>query len=401
MTRRFNASGWLVLVGWLCIGAAEADGQSQTRISPPAVQKPATEKLLAFVGTYTRGRSEGIYSLEMDLKSGALKRLEAVSGITNPSFLAVHPSRRFLYAVAEVGSRAAGDHGAVVAFAIDSKTGALSRLNQQSSQGVGPCHLVVDRTGKNVLVANYAGGSVAVLPIGEDGKLRPASSFIQHTGSSIHARQSAPHAHGIYLDAAGRFAFVPDLGLDKILVYRFDATKGTLTPHDVPWASVSPGSGPRHFAFDPTGRYAYVINELSSTVAGFSYDAPHGTLDSFQTVSTLPKGFDETNSTAEIHVAPSGKILYGSNRGHDSIAIFAIDEATGRLRLTGHEPTQGQVPRYFGIDPTGTYLLAANQKSDTIVVFRIDPTTGSLKPTGRSVSVPMPVCIQMIPKPAG
>jgi 6-phosphogluconolactonase len=256
----------------------------------------------------------------------------------------------------------------------------------------------VDKEGKNVLVANYGGGSVAALPIQADGRLREASSFIQHKGSSVNPkRQEGPHAHSINLDTANRFACAADLGLDQVLVYQFDATKGTLTPHTPPFAAVAPGAGPRHFAFHPSGRYAYVINEMNSTVTAFTYDAQQGTLKELHTLSTLPAGFKGNNSTAEVQVHPSGKFLYGSNRGHDSIAIFTIDQDTGRLTAAGHELTQGRTPRNFGIDPTGSYLLAANQATDTIVVFRIDPQTGNLKATGQTVSMPTPVCVKFVP----
>jgi 6-phosphogluconolactonase len=246
-------------------------------------------------------------------------------------------------------------------------------------------------------VANYGGGSVACLPIGEDGRLGDATAFIQHKGSSVNPqRQREPHAHSINLDAANRFAFVADLGLDKVLVYRFDPSAGTLEPNDPPAAVIASGSGPRHFAFHPSGRFAYVINELNSTVTAFAYDAERGTLQTLQTVTTLPEGFDGKSFPAEVQVHPSGKFLYGSNRGHDSIACFAIDAATGRLTPIGHEPTQGKNPRNFGIDPTGAYLLAANQDGDNVVAFRIDPATGKLSPTGQSIRVPMPVCVKFM-----
>jgi 6-phosphogluconolactonase len=257
--------------------------------------------------------------------------------------------------------------------------------------------VTVDRLGKNALVANYGGGSIACLPIGEDGRLGDATAFVQHKGSSVNPqRQQGPHAHSINLDAANRFAFVADLGLDKVLVYRFDQSAGTLEPNDPPAASIAPGSGPRHFAFHPGGRFAYVINEMKSTVTAFAYDADRGTLQTFQTVSTLPEDSDGRSSTAEVQVHPSGKFLYGSNRGHDSIAAFAIDAATGRLTPIGHESTQGKNPRNFGIDPTGAYLLAANQDNDNIVAFRIDAATGKLRPAGQSIHVPMPVCVKFM-----
>lgn len=348
-----------------------------------------------YVGTYASGTSEGIYRLKLDRKTGELTKAGATSGVKNPSFLAIHPSGRYLYCVCEVddfGKNAGG----VSAFEID-KSGELKLLNQQSSEGAGPCHLVVDKTGKNVLAANYGGGSVCVLPIGNDGRLGKATAFVQHKGSSVDKRrQESPHAHSINLDAANRFAFAADLGLDKVLVYRFDARKGTLTPNDPPAANVKPGSGPRHFAFHPSGRSAYVINEMSCTVTAFDYDADKGVLTETQTITTLPRPLAPGDSTAEVQVHPSGKFLYGSNRGHNSIAIFSIDPDSGRLTTVGNQSTEGKTPRNFGIDPSGAFLLAENQDSASIVVFRIDPQTGKLTPTGHKLDVPMPVCVKFL-----
>jgi 6-phosphogluconolactonase len=359
-------------------------------------QKDAS-RMWVFFGTYTGGKSEGIYRATLDPATGALSQPELAAKVENPSFLAVHPSGKFLYAAGELSNFEGKPGGAVSAFALDSKTGGLTLLNQQSSRGAGPCHLVVDRTGGNVLVANYGGGSVAVLPIDKDGRLRPASSFVQHKGSSVNPkRQEAPHAHSINVDPAGAFAVVADLGLDKVLVYRFDAAAGTLTANDPPHAAVSPGAGPRHFAFHPSGRFAYVINEMNSTVTAFAYDAKKGTLSEIDTKSTLP-GPQQGNSTAEVQVHPSGKFLYGSNRGHNSLAIFRIDEKTGALTATGHQPTGGRTPRNFGIDPTGKFVLAANQGSDSVVVFRVDQETGKLEETGQSIKVPTPVCVKFLP----
>ena len=356
------------------------------------------EGVRVYIGTYTRGGSEGIYVSRLDLATGKLRPAELAAETANPSFVAIHPSRPLVYAVGEMGSFQGKKTGAVSAFAMDRATGKLTLLNQQSSQGMGPCHVTVDPSGRCVLVANYGGGSIACLPIGRDGRLGEATSAIQHEGSSVDPqRQQRPHAHSMNLDVAGHFAFAADLGLDKILIYRLDAAQGKLTPNDPPWARLAPGSGPRHFAFHPTGRYAYVINELSSTVTAFRYDAECGRLTPLQTISTLPDGFDERNSTAEVQVHPSGKYLYGSNRGHDSIACFAIDAATGKLTAIGHEPTQGKTPRSFGIDPTGRYLLAANQSTDNVVVLRIDAATGVLRPTGHGLDVSMPVCIKFLP----
>ena len=358
-----------------------------------------------YVGTYTGGggkdKSQGIYLMELDLRTGTLSSPRVAAASTDPSFLAIHPSRKFLYSVNELSEVNGQRGGGVSAFSIDPASGMLSPLNQQSSVGEGPCHLVVDRSGTNVLVANYNSGSAACLPIEADGRLRPASSFIQHKGSGANPeRQDSPHAHSINLDAAGRFAVTADLGLDKVFIYSFDATQGKLAPNEPAFAKVAPGSGPRHFAFHPNGRFGYVINEIANTVTAFTYDSDKGALTEIQTISTLPADFKGQSYTAEVQVHPSGKFLYGSNRGHDSIAIFTIDPSTGKLTTVGFEPTQGKNPRNFAIDPTGQYLLAENQDSDTIVVFRIDPQTGALRPTGQTVKLPKPVCIKMIPKPA-
>lgn len=283
------------------------------------------------------------------------------------------------------------------ALAIDGSTGALRLLNQQSSGGNGPCHVAVDREGKCVLVANYGGGSVAVLSLEADGRLGRLTTFIQHEGSSVNpGRQKEPHAHSINLDAANRYAFVADLGLDKILVYRFSADQGTLAPHDPPAVVSKPGAGPRHFAFHPGGQYAYVINELDSTVTALSYDSQRAVLTPIQSISTLPEDFSGDNTTAEVQVHPSGRYVYGSNRGHDSIVVFAADPGSGRLTYVEHESTKGENPRNFAIDPTGEYLLAANQDSDNVVVFRIDKATGQLEPTQHMVKVSRPVCVKMM-----
>jgi 6-phosphogluconolactonase len=354
-------------------------------------------ELLVYVGTYTSAKSEGIYMLRLNTTTGELTPAGVISGIKNPSFLAIHPNRKYLYAVSEVSDADGKPTGGVTSFAVDSKTGKLNQLNSQPSEGAGPCHLVVDKTGKTVLVANYGGGSVAALPIAADGRLGKATAAIQHKGSSVNQqRQSAPHAHSINIDSSNRFAVAADLGLDKLLIYRLDAAKGTLTPNDPPFASVAPGSGPRHFAFHPNGKFAYVINEMLCTVTAFSFDEKTGSLRELQTITTLPHEVRSGYSTAEIVAHPSGKFLYGSNRGHDSIALFAVDTETGKLTALGHEPTGGKTPRNFAIDPTGTFLLAENQESDTIVVFRIDQASGKLKPTGHVANVPTPVCVRFL-----
>jgi 6-phosphogluconolactonase len=341
-----------------------------------------------YIGTYG---TEGIHHLRLDMATGKLIQASEPTAIKNPSFVAIHPNQNFLYAVGE------GAGPGVTAFAIQSD-GSLKQLNQQSSGGKGPCHIVVDHSGKNVLVANYGGGSVSSIPIGADGKLGKPASQIQHKGSSANKkRQAGPHAHSINVDAANKFAFVADLGLDKVLIYKFDATTGKLTPNTPASAKVKPGAGPRHFVFHPAGKFAYVINELQSTMTAFAYDASKGSLTDIQTLSTLPKGHTGRNSTAEVRVHPSGKFLYGSNRGHDSIVVYAIDQATGKLTLVEHESVLGKTPRNFNLDPTGKWLIAANMGSANIVSFKVDQATGKLSPSGHQIKVNKPVCIRMIP----
>jgi 6-phosphogluconolactonase len=384
-----------VVLGLLCSFAVL--GETRASAAEPAAK---SDKLWAFVGTYTnKGSSKGIYQFDLDPATGKLTPRGLAAEVANPSFVAIHPNHRFLYAVSEVNDASGKKGGAVTAFAIDPKTGCLTRLNHELTGGNGPCHLVVDKQGKNVLVANYGSGCACVLPIHEDGKLGEATDSVQHHGSSVDKdRQEGPHAHSINLDPSNRFAFVADLGLDKVMVYRFDPAKGTIKPNDPPSAAVAPGSGPRHFAFHPNGRFAYVINEMKSTITPFAYDAEHGVLKPLHSVSTLPKeGFSGETTTAEVQVHPSGKFLYGSNRGHDSIAVFTIDPQTGELTPAGHQGKDIKTPRNFGIDPTGKFLIVANQDSDSLVVFRIDPQTGELTPTGEKVECPMPVCVKMMP----
>ncbi|MCS6978207.1 MAG: lactonase family protein [Gemmatales bacterium] len=354
------------------------------------------ETVWVYVGTYTSGStSKGIYLMEFNTRTGALTNKGLAAETKDPSFLAIHPNRKFLYAVGEVSEYQGKPSGAVTAFAIDPQTGKLTPLNSQPSGGTGPCHIVVDREGRCALVANYGGGSVASLPIQPDGKLGEPVSVIQHRGSSVNkSRQEAPHAHSINVDAANQFAFAADLGTDQILIYRLDPTTCKLTPHSTPFASLAPGSGPRHFAFHPSGKYAYVINELLCTITAFRYDAAKGTLTEIQTVTTLPHEVRPGYTTAEVVVHPSGKFVYGSNRGHNSIAVFTVDEATGKLTPAGHQGQGIKTPRNFNVDPTGRFLLVGNQDGDSISVFRIDPTSGALTPAGEPVAVPRPVCIR-------
>ncbi|HYF01595.1 MAG TPA: lactonase family protein [Planctomycetota bacterium] len=346
------------------------------------------KKLAVYIGSY----GPSIHRFELDLASGAVTDATAAGEIKNPSFLEIHPSGKYLYAVGEVGGKKGG---AVAAFEI-AKDGSLKLLNEQTSGGNGPCHISLAHGGKVALVANYGGGSVESLPIGDDGKLGEPATFVQHQGSSVNkGRQSAPHAHSINPSPDGRFALCADLGLDQVLVYTLDAS-GKMAPNNPPHAATPPGSGPRHFAFHPSGKYVYVCGEMTSTVHAYAWDGQKGALSELQSLSTLPEEV-KGNSTAEVVAHPSGKAVYVSNRGHDSIAVFAVDEATGKLTAKGHVPTGGKTPRNFAVDPTGRYLLAANQNSDTVTVFKVDPSTGALTATGASVKVPKPVCVRFLP----
>jgi len=353
---------------------------------------------LVYVGTYTENKSKGIYAYRFDADTGQLSSLGLAAESVNPSFLASDPSRRFLFAVNEISKYEGRSSGGVSAFAIDRGTGKLTFLNEVPSRGAGPCHVAVDKTGKYVLVANYEGGSLAVFPILKDGRLGESTAFVRHHGASIDPqRQEGPHAHSVYLSPDNRFALCADLGLDEVLVYRFDAEKGTLAPNNPAFAKVNPGAGPRHFAFHPNGKFGYAIDEMQSTVTAFSYEPSSGTLRVLQTVTTLPKDFQGENSTAEVFVHPSGKFLYGSNRGHDSIAMFTINGRKGTLTPNGYALTLGKTPRNFALDPTGSFLFAANQDSDSVVEFRIDLNTGRLAPTGQVLEVPSPVCVTFVP----
>jgi 6-phosphogluconolactonase len=361
-----------------------------------SVVRAAEAPLTVYVGTYTDGTSKGIYRFSLDLETGRATAPVLAGAAKNPSFLALHPNGRYLYAVSEIDSFGGASTGSVIAFAIDPRTGDLTKLDEVASEGTGPCHLIVDKGGKNVLVANYGGGTVAVLPIGPDGKLKKASSIRHHEGKGKDAsRQDKPHAHGIYLDAAERFALEPDLGADRVFVYAYDAQKGVLEPHGA--GVLEPGSGPRHLSFHPSGRFVYVINELSSTVSAFGYDAAKGELTPLQTRKALPAGWSGTSYTAEIEVSPDGRFLYGSNRGHDSLALFTIDAASGRLTAAGHTPIGGSWPRHFKIEASGRVLIAAHQRGGTVGFFRLDPKTGEPSPLGSTVAIDQPACVLPVP----
>ncbi len=384
-----------VLVGLACVAAVLCAAVPEARPE----EKPKGDKMWVFIGTYTGAKSKGIYRFEFDSNTGKLTGPELAAETKDPSFLAIHPTQKFVYAVGE-GGIPGTKGGAVSAFALDTRTGELKPLNQQSSVGAGPCHIVIDKTGKNALVANYGGGSVAVLPIGSDGKLAEASAFIQHKGKGADpGRQSAPHGHSINVDAGNRFAVAADLGLDQLLVYKLDVDKGSLTPNDPPFLATAAAAGPRHFAFHPNGKWAYVINEMNLTLDAMAWNAEKGTLKRLQTISTLPKDATGKNfSTAEVVVHPSGKFVYGSNRGHNTIVGYAIDETTGGLSLIGHQGEGVKTPRNFNIDPTGKFMIVANQDGASVVVFSIDPKSGELKPTGITGEVGAPVCVRFVPK---
>ncbi|HEU4935107.1 MAG TPA: lactonase family protein [Vicinamibacterales bacterium] len=355
--------------------------------------------MLVYVGTYTGPKSKGIYVSRLDTENGTLSPAELAAETTSPSFLAVHPNEKYLYAVNETNTFT-DETGGVSAFAIDRATGKLQALGTQSSEGAGPAHLTVDKSGRNVLVANYGGGSVAVLPINaKDGKLKSGSALMQHKGHSVNqSRQSEPHAHSITTDPSGRFVYVADLGLDWIVIYQLDERKGLLTLNEPPNAKVEPGAGPRHFSVHPSGRFGYVINELNCTLTAFTRDANYGGLTQLHTVSALPSTvqMQQGFSGAELEIHPSGRYLYTSIRGHNSISVFTIDQNSGRLTYVDNTPTQGNTPRGFGIDPQGKYLVAGNQNSDNVVVFRIDSSTGKLTPTGSKIDIGSPVSFKFV-----
>jgi len=359
---------------------------------------------LVYVGTYTGPKSKGIYLFRLQTQG-----LEVPQNITlvplglaaetpSPSFLALDTTRGLLFAVNELNTFEGKPTGAVSAFSIDAASGALTLLNQRPSMGTGPCHLVLDRARRNLLVANYGSGSVAVLPVGSDGRLGAATDVVQHAGRSINPdRQTGPHAHCVTLDAANRFAFVCDLGLDKVMTYRFDPAQGKLHPGEPAFTPIKAGAGPRHMVFRPDGRFAFVVNELNSTITAFRYDSSAGVLTELQTVSTLPEHFTGANSGAEIAVHPSGRFVYVSNRGHNSVVLFSVDPQKGTLTYVEEQGTGGRTPSHFGIDPSAQHLAIGNQGSDTALVCRIDAGNGRLKPSGVFATVPAPACIVFLP----
>ena len=349
---------------------------------------------IVYVGTYTRQDSKGIYAFRFDPVAGKLQSLGLAVETSNPSFLVVHPSQKFLYAVGESNS------GTVSSFAIDAETGRLKPMNTVLSRGGGPCHLAFDKTGRWLFVANYNNGSLASFPVHSDGTLGEAAAAVQHAGSSIDKqRQDGPHAHSVTISPDNRFLIVTDLGLDQLLVYRLDGKTGALAPGNPPIVNSAPGSGPRHFTFSPNGRFAWVLNEINATVTSLSYGRAAGSLAGVQTLSALPSDFTGARSAAEIAVHPNGRFVYTSNRGHDSIAIFDVDAGKGSLKSGRWVSTRGKTPRSFAIDPTGGYLIAANQGSNSLAVFRVDLKTGGLVPEGDPMDSPVPVSVVFVAVP--
>ncbi len=378
--RRFIQAGGLATIGAVAV--------SDTAWA----QRP--REMTLFIGTYTSSTSEGIYTYRMNSETGELTKFTSIKS-ENPSFLTLDRSKRFLYAVNELAEFEGKPGGAVSAYAIDG-TGTLKFLNQQPSMGADPCHLTVDRKRTKLLVANYTGGSVALLPVLRNGTLGPAVQVQKHEGSGPKEQQKGPHAHCIILDSREIHAIAADLGSDKVVVYRFEPVTGKFHPGRQQSITLQAGAGPRHLTLHPNGRYVYVINELDSTMVTLKYDAAAGMPTVIDTVSTLPGDFTGTSYCADVHISSSGRFLYGSNRGHNSIVVYAINARSGKPALVEHVSTEGNWPRNFVIDPTGRFLLVANQRSDNVVVFRIDPRTGRLKPAGQTAQVPMPVCLKFL-----
>lgn len=357
--------------------------------------RAAKSEYLVYVGTYTDKQSKGIYAYRFDSSTGKLTTLGLAAESVNPSFLTSDSRGHFFYTVNELDSYQGQPTGAVSAFAIDSATGKLSLLNQVSSHDQGPAHITLDQSGKFAFVSNYAPGSMAVFSVLKDGRLGDRVAFVQHKGSSINKQwQLGPHVHEVVLSPDNRIALVADPGTDQVIAYPFNAATGKLGEPII--AHAPPGSGPRHIVFGRDGNFLYVITELTSSVLTYAYDPKNGGLRSVGLISTLPKEFNGTNYAAEIDVDPSGKFLYASNRGDDSVAVFSIDSATGALKLIEVVPTKGKRPRNFTLDPTGSWLLVANQESDDVVVFRIDGKTGRLTATGEVVHVGSPACVRFV-----
>lgn len=364
-----------------------------------------SKNIYVYIGTYTQpirfgtgqilnGKGKGIYRFLFNLGTGTLTQDGEATEAINPSYLTMDKSRSFLYAVNELKEYKGQACGSVSAYRVDSETHRLTLLNTQPTGGTDPCHVIVNNENSHVFVSNFMSGSVCVFPIAEDGSLGEASCFIQHSGSSVkQARQSSPHAHSLIFDEYGQLAFVPDLGIDKVMIYRTDSSRGSLEPNGIPFFKARPGAGPRHCVFGRNFRYCYLINELDSSISVLSYNSDSGALYELQKVPTVPDGSVPENTCADVHISPDGRFLYGSNRGHNSIIVYAIDQESGQLSYVDITPSGGEIPRNFTIDPTGSYVLVCNQDSDNIAVFRIDNETGRLSKVSET-AVPTPVCVK-------
>jgi 6-phosphogluconolactonase len=371
-------------------------GPSQENSVAQRSAKESTKKSMVpfYIGTYTSGSSKGIHRCVLDTTSGELRDLQLVAELDNPSFLTIHPQLDVLYACSEIRRDGKREGAQLMAYTIDSD-GNLSAIGGQPSGGNGPCYVSTDQSGKVALVANYGSGSIASLPISADGALGALATNIQHSGKSVNpSRQEGPHAHCIMTDPSNRYVCAVDLGLDQVLVYQLEIAQAKLTPKPNGNYHAKPGNGPRHIAFHPNGKHMFIIHEMGNVLVAAGWDATQGKITELSSASTLPPDYSGDSSTAEVLVHPSGKFVYGSNRGHDSIALFAFDEKTGKLALISHTSTGGKTPRNFRLDPTGNFLLAANQSTDSIVVFKIDTTSGKLTQVGQPLSVGAPCCIK-------
>jgi 6-phosphogluconolactonase len=385
--------GCLLLGGLLASPASPANGAEP---EPAAAGPLPANATLAYVGTFTKGQSKGIYVFRLQTQGLEVSQnitlvpLGLAAATPNPAFLEIDTRRRLVFAANDLHEFEGKPSGAVSAFSVDPATGKLVLLNQRPSMGAAPCHLTLDKDGRNLLVANCIGGSLAVLPVAADGKLGAATSVVQHPGTK-------PHTHGVTLSPDNRFAFACDMGLDRVMAYRFDASKGTLTPSDPATIAMKAGSGPRHLVFRPDGRFAYVVGSKKSSVTAFAFDGKTGGLRELQTVSSLPESFEGQSSAAELAVHPSGKFLYVSNRGHNSVVLFAIDASKGILTFVEEQGTGGKTPRHFALEPSAKHLAIANQDSDTVLASRVDAGNGRLKPSGVFATVPSPVCVKFLP----
>ena len=362
------------------------------------MQQVKAQDNLVFFGTHSAGPNRGISVAHFDSNTGVLTKPELVVEAPAPAYFVLHPDGRHLYACNSNDFSKGYTGETISAYSIDPKNGRLTLLNQQPSGGADPSYITIDATNRFALVANYKGGNISVIALNPDGSLGKRTAFFQHTGSSVNSvRQTQAYAHSIRLDPANRFALVADLGLDKVFIYSFNQKDGSLTPNDPPFVKVAPGSGPRHLAFHPNGRFVFLINEMASTIISYAWDSKKGRITELQTISTLPSDYKGTSACAEIEVHPNGKFLYATNRGHDSIAVFSIDVSPGKLTLIEHVPTQGRTPRNFSFDPTNRWLIVTNHDSDNAMVFRVDEKSGGLTPKGKPVPIFYPFCVRFLP----